>query len=194
MGYYLDGIASPIRWSKYLRTTFLSCFKSLLVNSVSISKNGRLGGGPLGSSLFSIGLTETKMPSRWSWATASRFFRASNPNESANLRINEKIKYLCYTLTNSVILKYFGRYMLTIYYLLANSLRWTNSPVLRLITFSPWICLNSLNLIIRAWIIVLAELTLLFSRAFPNVAFMISPENHYNDEHNLWHFGGWKFR
>ena len=86
---YLDGIASPIRWSKYLRTTFLSCFKSLLVNSVSISRKGRLGGGPLGSSLFSIGLTETKMPSRWSWATASRFFRASNPNESANLRINE---------------------------------------------------------------------------------------------------------
>ena len=61
---YLDGIASPMRWSKYLRTTFLSCLRSLFVNSVRISKNGKFGGGPDGSSLFSIGFTETKIPSR----------------------------------------------------------------------------------------------------------------------------------
>ena len=47
-----------MRWSKYFRTTFLSCFRSLFVNSVKISRNGKFGGGPDGSSLFSIGFTE----------------------------------------------------------------------------------------------------------------------------------------
>ena len=48
----------------YLRAlrTFLSCLRSLLVNSVSISRKGRLGGAPAGSSGSSWGVTATWIP------------------------------------------------------------------------------------------------------------------------------------
>lgn len=66
-------------------TTRLSCFSSLLVNSVKISRNGRFGGGPVGSSLFSRGFTENRIPSLCRAVMASRFFTASKPKDRANL-------------------------------------------------------------------------------------------------------------
>ena len=41
--------------------TFLSCFRSLPVNSVRISRKARFGGAPVGSSGFSRGFTENRM-------------------------------------------------------------------------------------------------------------------------------------
>ena len=88
---YLNGIADEILLSRYWRTTFLSCLSSLFVNSETISRNAMLGGGPVGSLGFSMGVTEKRIPSRWSCVTASRFFRASRPKESANLGRRRRI-------------------------------------------------------------------------------------------------------
>ena len=65
--------------------TFLSCLSSLPVNSVRISRKARLGGAPPASLGFSRGLAATRIPSLCRLATASRFFRASNPKLRLNL-------------------------------------------------------------------------------------------------------------
>ena len=67
-------------------TTFLSCLRSLLVNSASISRNGRFGGGAAGSrgGRASPGCTANRMPSLWRAVMASLFLTASRPKERAN--------------------------------------------------------------------------------------------------------------
>lgn len=66
-------------------TTFLSCFSSLLVNSLRISRNRRHGGGADGSSAASLLFcTANRIPARCKTIIASRFLTASNPNDSAN--------------------------------------------------------------------------------------------------------------
>ena len=55
------------------------------MNSVSISRNARLGGGSVGSPWFSGGLTAKRMPSRCKAVMASLFLTASKPKDKANL-------------------------------------------------------------------------------------------------------------
>lgn len=66
-------------------TTRLSCLRSLFVNSDSISRNGKFGGGPVGScSIPSGGVMTNNTPARCKAVIASRFFTASKPKDKAN--------------------------------------------------------------------------------------------------------------
>lgn len=55
---------------------------------MSISKNGKLGGGPNGSSKDSFELTANNIPARCKAVIASRFLTASSPKDNANLFAN----------------------------------------------------------------------------------------------------------
>lgn len=69
--------------SRNCSTMRLSCFSSLFVNSAAISRNAKLGGGPVGSFGFSSGVVAKRTASRWRAVIASRFLSASRPNERA---------------------------------------------------------------------------------------------------------------
>lgn len=77
------------QWHNYFENSYiilLSCFNSLLVNSISISKKGKFGGALAGSS--NVSETANSTPSRCSAVIASLFLRASKPKERAKRLAN----------------------------------------------------------------------------------------------------------
>lgn len=76
------------------------------MNSDNISRNGRFGGGPVGScSIPSGGVMANNTPERCRAVIASRFFTASKPKDKAN-RFASSCKE-----TSSAILTYISRYI-----------------------------------------------------------------------------------